>query len=327
MMAAAQPRITAGGPQVTPHKRLTIGGSDAAAVLGISPWQSQVQLYLRLIDQLPPEDMADKPWLEWGNLLEPVVAKVYERITGNPTRRVPRQLYHREHPFLTGHIDRQIYVQRRIRSKRSPRGVLEIKTALYDDEEWGPEFTDQVPQHYLVQPLHYMAVGGFDYAHLVVLFLAKRETRIYQIERDEEMIRGLVDTEVEFWHQHVMRHVPPAPRSIEDVNRLFKRDTVASVQAHSETENAVQTLRDIKREIGVLVEEQERLEIQIKKAMGNAGQLVNAVGDPLATWKAHNQAGLDTQRLRREQADIYRQYTIHRAVRPFRLKKQKGADK
>src|SRR5690606_16478471 len=75
-----------------------IGASDAAAAVGLSPYQSPLELWLIKTGrdaQLPKLDADnDNSPLYWGNVLEPIVAKHYSKRTGNSVRRVNAVLQH-----------------------------------------------------------------------------------------------------------------------------------------------------------------------------------------------------------------------------------------
>ncbi|WP_197477384.1 YqaJ viral recombinase family protein, partial [Alcanivorax sp. HI0044] len=63
-----------------------IGASDAAAAVGISPYQSPLELWMiktgrdGLFPAPDPDDIQSP--LSWGTLLEPQVAEAYAKITG-----------------------------------------------------------------------------------------------------------------------------------------------------------------------------------------------------------------------------------------------------
>lgn len=75
-----------------------IGGSDAAAAVGISPWKSPLELWMEKTGRdgdIPKPDPNDEDSpLFWGSLLEPLVAELYSRRTGNKVRRVRSVLQH-----------------------------------------------------------------------------------------------------------------------------------------------------------------------------------------------------------------------------------------
>ena len=72
-------------------RRFAIGGSEAAAVLGMSPWQSPMDVWLRkmgLVEETP--DPRREEMFQLGKDMEPVIAKMYERRTGRVLTEFPR---------------------------------------------------------------------------------------------------------------------------------------------------------------------------------------------------------------------------------------------
>src|SRR5689334_10096938 len=86
-------------------RRLGIGGSDAAAIIGKSPFKTALQLYREKIGeaQEPPAT----PAILRGKYLEDVAVTIYCDMTGKKVRR-QAQRTHPEYPFIIGNIDRQI---------------------------------------------------------------------------------------------------------------------------------------------------------------------------------------------------------------------------
>lgn len=151
-----------------------LGGSETAAVLGLSPWQSRFGLYQHKRGIVP--SIADRPALEWGRLLEPVVADKWLR--GHPEH-VDLGTGTWQHPHLPWMIatpDRWLQLD-------GNTEVLEIKTAARDDH-WGPAGSDEYPVWYRVQVIQEMEVMGARRGHLAVL-IGGSDYREYIVERDD----------------------------------------------------------------------------------------------------------------------------------------------
>ena len=286
------------------ERRRGIGGSDAGAVLGLNPYRTPVAVWLEKTGRAEPEDLSDNEAVYWGNRLEDVVAEEFSRRTGLKVRRCNRTLTHPDLPFVIAHIDRQILSD----GKRGP-GVLEVKTAgQYAASKWGPSGTDQVPDEYLVQTAHYLAVTGYAYARLAVL-IGGRDLRIYEIPRDEELIDLVLRQEERFWHEHVEADMPPPPVTVGDIETLYAVDNGETLLASAEIEDAARTLAEIKAQIKSLEEHASSLEERIKAAMRDYSVLVDAEGNPLVTWKkSKDSQRLDTKRLKEEQPEIWSRY-------------------
>jgi len=179
-----------------------MGGSDAAVACDMSPWKTQHELYLEKRNEISDAFGDDPPeHIRFGNVLEDVIAGEYAYRTGRKVRRVKAMKQHPKHPFMLANIDRKIEGEDRL---------LECKNVgdfSYKLGEWGEEGTDQIPEYYLMQVQHYLAVTGFDVADLAAL-VGGNSLKIYTIERDEDLINNMIELEGKFW-EHVMSGTPP----------------------------------------------------------------------------------------------------------------------
>ena len=269
-------------PEQLEARRHGIGGSDVPAILGLSPWRTPLDVYLEKTGEgapAPADDSPDTP-IYWGNVLEDLVAREYSKRTGHKVRRVSRQLRHKEVRIATANIDRLV-----VATEDGP-GVLECKTARVSTDDWGEPGTDEVPDYYLAQVVHYLAVTGHGWADLAVLFLAERRFAIYHIRRDDELVASILDTEQRWWREHVEARVPPPPMSAEDMARMWPKDNGSQVVATPSVEAACRELAAVKAGLKKLDEQKAALESEIKGAIGEASALVDPAGRPLATWKA-----------------------------------------
>ena len=169
-------------------RRLTgLGGSDAPAALGISPWRTPYDLYLEKTGQ-GSAVIETEPML-WGTLLEPVIVGEYLRRTGRSFLAQEEMLRHPSYPWMIAHLDGAVY------DPLKPR-ILEVKTAR-DGRGWGEPGSDEIPLHYLVQMHHYLVVSGAVVADLAVL-IGGSDFRVYEIRADAAIAGQLVEREAEF---------------------------------------------------------------------------------------------------------------------------------
>jgi putative phage-type endonuclease len=189
-------------------RHLSIGGSDAPAICGMGAFSGQNQtplgMYLEKTRQIEPEVLTGEQ-LYWGNQLEGAVLKAYSEKTGLRVNRVNNTVVHPNHSFLTANLDGRVIAH--------PDGIrvgVEAKTTgefAYLHGDWGDEGTDEVPNHVLIQCLHYLGVTGWDRWDVAVL-IGGNKHRIYHIPRNDDAIGALQETEIGFW-DHVERRVPP----------------------------------------------------------------------------------------------------------------------
>lgn len=279
-------------------RRKGIGGSDAAAVLGVSPWATPLDVYL---DKIGEGEDRQTEAMRFGTLLEPIVRAEYQRRTGFDVRHSPAlQFVSEAHPFMRASLD----------GIAKPQGgasrVLEIKTAR-SAEGWGDEGTDDIPIHYTAQVQHYMAVTGFEVADVAVL-IGGSDFRIYTVAADKDLHEAMIERERSFWHDHVLARVPPEPITLNDAARLFKRDNGGSVEASEEVFLAWDELREARAKAKALEDEIKALETRIKAYMGEAAELTYK-GSVLATWKnTKDTARFDTNAFKAAYPETYAEF-------------------
>jgi len=183
------------------ERKTGIGGSDAAAVLGVSPYKSALDLWREKISDTPEPDLETPPILR-GRYLEPVAADLYARQTERQIRRQPMRR-HPEHAFMIGNVDRQILATGSVETT----GALEIKCPGL--RVFAGVKARGLPEHMTVQLMHYLAVLGYSWGSFA-LFNAENWSLIhFDLEADPQLIATLIEREHEFWTKYVVPRVEP----------------------------------------------------------------------------------------------------------------------
>lgn len=303
-------------PQVNPAadpelRRTGLGGSDCAVVFGLNPYRTRLQLYLEKIGELPPADLSDNESVQWGVRLEDLVAQVYAERMGVKVRRNNRTLRHPTMPFLMAHLDREVVGQ---------DTLLECKTAgEYMSSQWGAEMTAEVPQHYLMQCLHYMVVTGKSEAHLAAL-IGGNKHRIYVIKAADfqREMAAIPPTLERFW-QRIQNREPPSVSNLDDVALAYPSDDGTTVQADQQVMTAVRELMGVRAQLKALGQREKDLKFEVASSMGAASTLVE--GDQVvATYKGQSRETVDTKRLRAEYPAVAMEVTKTSISRTLVLK-------
>lgn len=279
-----------------------IGGSDAAAAVGLSPYKTPYELWLEKTGQRQPEDLSDNDRIHFGNLLEDVVAGEFSRRKRLRVFRQRATLVHPKHPILRANIDRRVV---------GARAGLECKTAdLRLAARWGEEDSDDIPLEYWAQAVHYLAVTGYEAWHVAVL-IGGNTFRMYVVPRDEEAIAALVEKELAFW-ECVRTGTPPDPITLDDTtlrwpSHIEGRRLLAPANIAAD----IATLKDVKAQIKTLEAEEDKLALRIKAYMEDAEALVDSEGKTLCTWRqARPSRGFDVQTFKAEQPELFEHYQI-----------------
>ena len=173
------------------YRRRGIGGSDAAAILGISPFATARDLYYDKLKIVPFDD-SESNWVakKMGHLLEDLVAEIFHVKTGYRIYQIKKMFYHPAHTFMLADIDYFVEL---------PGGrtaILEIKTTNYNakDHWWSEDGQEIVPLNYEAQGRHYMAVMNIDEVFYCCLYGNNEdEVIIRHIVRDRDYEAALID--------------------------------------------------------------------------------------------------------------------------------------
>jgi len=272
------------------QRRRGLGGSDAPAVCGISPWKSPYQVYLEKRGETEPQE--DNEPMFWGRALEPIIRQRYADETGR-TVVVPQQsLFHPKIEFMLASLDGIADGER----------VLEVKTARMPTG-WGEAGSAEIPDIYMIQVQHYLAVTKLSVADVATL-IGGNDFRIYEVPADTELQDLIIEKETAFWKM-VQDGTPPDPVSFADLKQRFGSMSKAiRVQADQDVLAAIHRLKQIKE----LIKEEELMKAIIMAALKEADTLIDGES-VLATWKAGKGATrFDQKEFQNSNPKLYAQF-------------------
>lgn len=289
-----------------------IGGSDAAAVIGLNPWASPYSLWAEKTGKVP--SFCGNLATEVGTYLEDFVARKFEAETDKKVRRCNRSYLNSAYPWAIANIDREIVGE---------DAGLEIKTT--DSINLKNFSGGEYPEQYYCQCIHYMAVTGKKRWYLAVL-IGNRDFKWYTIERNEAEIAALMDTEREFWACVEKDSPPPIDGSTATTETL---KTLYADSDNDVTADLFGQSQYLERyvELGDRIKELEKLQNEaanhVKEYMGRA-----AFGECdryRVTWRATSRRTFDSKKFIADHPDIDMSgYYRASSTRAFRVAKQKG---
>ena len=292
-------------------RRKGIGGSDAAAAVGLSRWKSPYQLWLEKTGQAEPEDLSGKEYVYWGTVLEEAVANRFTELTGKNVRR-RGLLADDDCPFLLANVDRIVVGE---------NAGLECKTANgFAASEWED---DSVPDAYYVQCQHYMMVTGCAKWYIAVLIGGNRFAW-KEIGRNEDDIHALRTAEIDFWQRNVLGGIAPDADGSESctasLRGRFPGGEEAPMHLPAEASGILAALDAAK---AAKAEAEEAIREQQNKLCAMLGNFETAFAPDgrKVTWKPQKgRATVDSKRLREEQPAIYEKYVkIGKPMRVLRI--------
>lgn len=308
-------------PEQIALRRKGVSASELAAVAGLNPWMSAVNVWENKLG-LNQQDISLNPNIIRGSLFETPVIAWYALLTGRTVTQQPT-ITHPDYPLimatpdgiasLAGHEDR----------------CLEIKCpGLNNQSSWGAAGTDEIPSVYQAQVQAQLAVTGLKKAD-VVMFTGV-EPRIYHVAYDDELFQCLREIAEKFWRDHVLTRIPPPPDATPMYADFLARympqqdDTEPlDLRASEDAAYWVKQLRIARAQLKECEDLEEIAKNHIKKMMG--GHSAAKLPGGFATWKnSKPRACVDWQAVVRdaqlEKSLVDRHTAEGKAPRPFKIK-------
>lgn len=149
-MAVQIVQVEYGSPEWYELRQTHIGGSDAAAILGASPWKTPSALYDEKTQLIPAKDISRKKSVDYGKKAEEHITALFalEHADEYDVELVKDVVYIND--FMMASLDALLTEKA---TKR--KGFLEVKTGelrkTVDFEKWN----EKIPDYYYTQVLHY----------------------------------------------------------------------------------------------------------------------------------------------------------------------------
>ncbi len=305
------------------QRRKGLGGSDVAAMLGLSKYRTPYQLWLDKTGRSEDEGSGEAGY--WGNALEDIVAREFSKRSGLKVQRVNSIIQHPTLDFALANIDRAIVNPAIAGNVRIKDGrlttdqILECKTAnQFLQNQWGDDH-ESIPDYYLTQCQWYLGNTQADICHLAVL-IGGQKFKQYQIQRDDELIAILHQEAQAFWQNHVLADMPPDPTTIDDCLHRWARHTDGKViDADQSLIDLITEFKEMKSALKDGEEEADKLKLEIVKRLEDAECIVIDGNKKLLSYKAQSSARLDSKALKSAHPDIAEQFTKTTATRVLRM--------
>lgn len=259
-----------------------IGGSDIAAVMGLSRWKTPLALWAEKTGKIN-NDLSNFEAAEIGIELEEYVAIWFQRVSGLRLRRDSRTFKHPDYPYMVAHIDRWVM---------GDDSVFEAKTtSARNEKEWQGE--DGIPVEYVLQCNWYLGILKKKKAHIAVLIGGQKRLR-----KEIHFDQGLFDSQVEaarnFMENFVLNDTPPVALADdqETLALLFPEAKDQTLLFDGEKAETIDSLI-VKRNEGIAAKKSadaqiDDAEAKIKQFLGDAA--IGETESNLISWKSVKRA-------------------------------------
>ena len=258
-----------------------IGGSNISAVLGLNPYQSPYDLWLRLTGREEPP--AENNHMIAGRFLENAVAEWFDYETPHHVVKASAKnllFEHPEHKFLVASPDRKVYLDG---SRKKENTVLaEIKTTGRNIDP------DSIPPEWFIQPTYYCGILG--YKRFIVIWYDRHRNNIdFKLyDFDKELYDYIIEKAVFFWNEYVVKDKRPPAETSSDIIKIYpNHEEGKTIVATDEVLELYGKAIELKRKEKIIKNVYNDTATQIKLIMKDAERLVTPQLETLFTFKTN----------------------------------------
>lgn len=294
----------------------TVGGSDVAAIFGVSPWITPLELWMVKKGRIKTPPKANEAQLRMGHLLEPIAAQLYAEKTGN-TVIVDTNLYqHADHAYALANFDRRF-----IRKTDGEPGILECKSTSYHKAaDWAK---DAYPLYYEFQLRFYLSVADVQIGDFSALWGNNPETDLATpgLVRDKAK-EDMIFEKLDYWIWSLVNDKPPtmdtiAPKlAMESLAKIYgagipSLPTVEFPKLYEPELRKILALQaqkeEYKKEIKKIDEEVEARGVRFAELMKNHehGVLETTTDNILIDFVSKQSVRTDTKKLKKDYPTVY----------------------
>jgi putative phage-type endonuclease len=179
-------------------KKLRIGGSEAASVMGINPWCSPLELWKRKLGIWPEKET--NYFMRRGVELEPLALKAFMNMTGIEMESQPNPFIHAQFDYLIASLDG---------ISHDRKNAVEIKCS---DKCYRKAIHGIIDPHYVCQLQHQMSVCNLD----MIYYFAfdGRDGRLLECIKDDKYISNMIEYEKKFYQCLIDLVEPSYPEGV-----------------------------------------------------------------------------------------------------------------
>lgn len=325
-------------------RRTGIGGSDVAAVLGLNPWKTPLDVWNDKLGLSEDKEMSEPAY--WGTVLEDTVAKEFQLRTGKRVQKVSHQFADPETPWAIANIDRAIInptIAKRVRplemtekeiAKYGNRPIttdiaFEAKTAhAFTADLWGPSqeleiqqnnlrTEHEIPLYYETQIQWYCGILRLRGMYLAVL-IGGSDFRMYWIDARPDVFQVIKEKCSAFWNNHVLTKTPPEPINIEDVLKLYGKSNGKAIEAQGDLAINYGEYARLNGEIKELKKQQDAVKAKIAIDMKD-NEILTLDGKKVLTYKTQTSKRFDSDSFKQEHLNDYFDYLKESTTRVMRV--------
>lgn len=286
-----------------------IGSSEVATVLGVNPYETPYQLWLRKTGRIPTVEQ-ESFLMKAGHYLEDAISKFCADEAGLEVVKSSAAEFvvvDKDKPFMRVSPDRYAFPV-------DAKHTQENKTIIECKSTQKTVDPDNLSRYWFCQVMYQMRVTRIGSAHVAWLTMG-RDFGYRRIGYDPDFAMFLEEEVERFWIDCVIGGMEPALSNLQDVLIKFpKHEEGKKAIASDEIVGKWAELRDTNEQIKRLTATKEELESAIKTQMLDAESLVIPADKEnpertIATWKASKDLKkFDADALKKAEPEVYAKY-------------------
>jgi putative phage-type endonuclease len=281
------------------NRKLGIGGSEIAPIMGLSPWCTPLDIYRdKTSQELICEELNED--LKRGIRVEKYILQEYSENTGEKIETNLPTFVDKEHSFMRGNFDAKIVGQ---------NVLVEAKSTKAPIATWNAG----IPEYYKVQVAYYAMLSDAERVDIPVLF-SNWQYACYTYWRDYELEARIKEAVINFWQNHIVKGVAPAPTTAEELQELYPSIyEEKTIKADENIRQIVSELQETSSKRKELEKLEQKLKTDIQVYMGDAGLL--DAGFCKVSLKNRSANRLNTEALKIANPEIYQSYLSESSYR------------
>ena len=218
---------------------------------------------------------------------------------------MPKTERSRDYPWMIANLDGWLPKE---------NAVLEIKTSM-SRKDWGEEDTDNIPTMYLLQCAHYAIVMNASKVYIYASIAGAFPKR-FIYNRDEKLEERMIQIEKDFWHNHVLKEIPPTNKIVPQPTKTqVEKKMSTTLKATQEQEDLIKTIIEAKKRCQQEEELIKSVKEQLLETIPDNTTLIDSASQKLVHWTTFKRRSFDSSNFKKQQPDLYEQYMVEKETK------------